>query len=66
MCKDVSYFLKKLQASAYFLTYNLSGKKQLSTRKNVKYQLLIPSGKGLERLAPLIWAAALSELTGHS
>lgn len=68
MCKDVSYFLKKLQASAYFLTYNPPEKKKnkISTRINVKYQLLTPNRKkGLERLAPLICAATFSDLTGH-
>lgn len=67
MCKDVSYFLKELQASAYFLTYNPPEKKnnKISTRIKVKYQLLTPNRKGLERLAPLICAATLSDLTGH-
>lgn len=65
MFKDVSYFLKKLQASAYFLTYNPPEKNKISTSINVKYQLLTPNRKGLERLAPLICAATLSDLTGH-
>lgn len=65
MCKDVSYFLKKLQASAYFLTYNPPEKNKISTRINVKYQLLTPKRKGLERLAPLICAVTLSDPTGH-